>query len=731
MSPFMQPLLRISLFSLLISPSIQGFYRSPAIAAEVQPQHRPIYAVLPFENNSPQQEAPWLSKHLAEHMMLLLQRQQGVKLIERSAIDRIVKELNMGQSAFSQDAEHAPTLGKVLGADILVQGSYTVHKDQITIHLRLLNVATSEVMKGSVYEVHGPLAQLDALKTDIENQLNKFSLSNDPQEQSRQGFYKQAKQALEKGELVQAESLINQALQNNAQFGEGYLTLAKIYLQKFDLTENLQDAKESQAWTDQALKVQPELIPAIVFKINLLQRYKKNDLAKQVFEAAIKQYPGNSELIVIGLQSYGKDIPANALAPQVKVWHGELNHPDIQEELGSLLLRKGMESESKDFTEAILLLKQAYQQAPQKQHLLLEIATAYWRSEQNELSLQYLKQLAATHPAPSRWYIGMGNLARMNANDYRHKKQNTLVRESLVLAEQFLSESLKKNPRSGLILSELATIKIEQGDVKRAEALLLQALEQPNPNEQVYLAVAKVFERQGKTKIAISTLEEGIRKLSELAPFLRITLNNHYQKNGDLLKAREVLVPLSQSNDLQWQSMAYQQLLMIAEATKDWETVKNLYPHYLKTNPNENEESLAWAAQTYQQALLFLALETNPKDSTALNDLGQLALQMGDLPKAQKHLEDALRYAPQEAAIHYNLGLLLLKQRNLPKARDAFNTALQFQPKYPKAEYNLVYILVEQKNYAQALTQLSTLRQQYPDFADFETLYQDVTKLQR
>lgn len=735
MSSFSQPLLRLSLLSLLNGLTALVFQSAygqiPAIAAEAQVQNTPIYAVLPFENNSPQQAAPWLSKHLAEHIMLLLQRQQGIRLIERSAIEGIVKELNLGQSAFSQHAEQAPAIGKVLGANVLVQGSYTLHKDQITIHLRFLDVATSEVIKDSIDEVHGPLAQLNTLKAELENHINQVALKNNPEALKRQRFYKEAQQAIVQGEFIAAETLINQALENNPYFGEGYLTLAEIYLSKFERSENLQDAKESLAWVNQALTVQPELIPAIVFKINLLERYKKNEQAKQVFESGIARYPGNSELIVAGLGLYEKELSAAQLAPQVLLWKGDLNHPDIQEQLGMILTNKAITSDKKDFTEAILLLKQSYQQAPQKQHLLLRIATAYWGAGQNDLSLQYLKQLATADPAPSGWYRSMGNMAHMNANAYREKKQDTMTRESLRLAEQFLTEALNVEPNSPWVLSELATIKIEQGDFQGAEALLLTALEQQRPTEEVYLAVSKAFERQKKTELAISTLEDGVRKLPELTPFLRINLNNLYQKKGNLTQAREVLLPLIESDELQWKSLGYQQLLMIAGNTKDWESVKRLYPHYLETNPDEEASTLAWATQTYQEALLFLALKANPRDANALNDLGQLALQMGDLPKAQTYLEEALRYAPQQAAIHYNLGLLFLERRDLQKSRMAFNQALQRQPQYPKAEYNLVFLLVEQKQYAEALKRLSELQQQYPDFSDFNTLYQEVKKRQR
>jgi TolB-like protein len=106
-------------------------------------------AVLSFENNSliDKEKFDGLKKGLCDIMITELSKISGFKVVEREQLQKILAEVALGQSG-AIDESTAPQVGKLLGAKVLMLGSFMRDLgDAIRIDTRLVEVETGKVLK--------------------------------------------------------------------------------------------------------------------------------------------------------------------------------------------------------------------------------------------------------------------------------------------------------------------------------------------------------------------------------------------------------------------------------------------------------------------------------------------------------------------------------------------------------------------------------------------------------
>lgn len=116
---------------------------------------RTTVAVLYFDNNSlvNQEKYEGLRKGLCDMMITELSKMSGLQVVERNKLEKIMQEIALGQSGVV-DQSTAPEVGKLLGADMLMMGSFVRDLGtSIRIDTRLVDVETGEVVKAE--EVSG------------------------------------------------------------------------------------------------------------------------------------------------------------------------------------------------------------------------------------------------------------------------------------------------------------------------------------------------------------------------------------------------------------------------------------------------------------------------------------------------------------------------------------------------------------------------------------------------
>jgi TolB-like protein len=173
-------------------------------------------AILPFDNNSvtdPDQYDP-LSKGLATMLLTDLKlRSGGLMLIERTRINALLQEMELGQTGMINDST-ATKIGRILGADGLAFGSFMILNDQVRIDARLVKVETAEVILAQ--SVQGGKDELIALQSELSDKLAKsLKVNLSPPTVEAMGnmdaalVFSKGVQALDAGNMKEAQELFD------------------------------------------------------------------------------------------------------------------------------------------------------------------------------------------------------------------------------------------------------------------------------------------------------------------------------------------------------------------------------------------------------------------------------------------------------------------------------------------------------------------------------------------
>ncbi|HWU40431.1 MAG TPA: CsgG/HfaB family protein, partial [Candidatus Acidoferrum sp.] len=112
---------------------------------------------MPFTNLTGQKEYDWLSIGIGEVFTTKLGSLSCFNLVERIKISEALKEMELGQTGLI-DENTAPQVGKMIGAEGLVTGSFQIAGPAIRIDARLLDVET-----GRIYAFAGTFGELDKI----------------------------------------------------------------------------------------------------------------------------------------------------------------------------------------------------------------------------------------------------------------------------------------------------------------------------------------------------------------------------------------------------------------------------------------------------------------------------------------------------------------------------------------------------------------------------------------
>jgi arylsulfatase A-like enzyme/Flp pilus assembly protein TadD len=110
-------------------------------------------------------------------------------------------------------------------------------------------------------------------------------------------------------------------------------------------------------------------------------------------------------------------------------------------------------------------------------------------------------------------------------------------------------------------------------------------------------------------------------------------------------------------------------------------------------NKMEEARHLAQRRQwSKAEALLLEVLAVTPRNVSALNVLGLVAIKTDDADKAIKYYQQSLAIDPQQFRVFGVLGGIALTRGELDHARDEFNSALAVNPHFAEAMANLGFI---------------------------------------
>ncbi|MBX2796944.1 MAG: CsgG/HfaB family protein [Myxococcales bacterium] len=105
-------------------------------------------AVLPLGMGAGSEEYEGLGTGLAGMMIADLTQVQTLRLVERERLDDLMKEFTLNDTGFVDPAT-AQRLGKGVGAELILTGSFSVVRDTITMDSRIIRVETADIVKAA------------------------------------------------------------------------------------------------------------------------------------------------------------------------------------------------------------------------------------------------------------------------------------------------------------------------------------------------------------------------------------------------------------------------------------------------------------------------------------------------------------------------------------------------------------------------------------------------------
>lgn len=116
---------------------------SPLFAAEST-----VTAVSPFENLSADNELNYIGFQISEYLSTAMASIEGVTMVERGMLEKIVKEQSLQLSGLTKDST-AIEVGNLLNARRIITGSYSVSGTTIDINGRIIDVESGKVLNAA------------------------------------------------------------------------------------------------------------------------------------------------------------------------------------------------------------------------------------------------------------------------------------------------------------------------------------------------------------------------------------------------------------------------------------------------------------------------------------------------------------------------------------------------------------------------------------------------------
>lgn len=247
-------------------------------------------------------------------------------------------------------------------------------------------------------------------------------------------------------------------------------------------------------------------------------------------------------------------------------------------------------------------------------------------------------------------------------------------------AKQGFLISLRLDPGSADALAGLAEAQFQSGELGLAVETAQRALAADRHLPQAYYVLGSVRRRQQKYSEAIRDLRQSLKLHPKYADALE-ELGASYFDTGDFARA----------------ASAYSRLVRIEPGRPG-----------VRTRLGAVYDSLQRSEAAEQQYLL--AIQLNPRDAVALNNLGHINYRRADLKRAISYFEQSCAISPHDAVGYFNLAEAFAADKQHEQAVANYQRAVTYNLKFARAYNNLGYAHEQlqhfeeaQKNYRRAL----------------------------
>ena len=295
-------------------------------------------AISYFDNSSGDAKYNALSKGIADMLITDLSKVKGVNIVEREKLEKLIQEIKLGQSKYFDPAT-AQKLGKGLGAQNILTGSFYFLDNTLRIDARLVDVQTGGIIlaeqvtgnKNSFFSLHQQLATLLSknLNVPYNPDLSGLYKSNETVEFTAVVNYSNAIELQDQGMAEDAEVLLEKTIKTYPKFNfaKNKLDELKEWLKQVELKREMLIAEELKN-TINTLDPESDKFGTQISTVwtTLLSSYKhnqllsfNNSLKKMKLDPQKKMYGEASPLTLGEMMLFYDCIAVNSLKKQEEI----------------------------------------------------------------------------------------------------------------------------------------------------------------------------------------------------------------------------------------------------------------------------------------------------------------------------------------------------------------------------------------------------------------------------
>jgi tetratricopeptide (TPR) repeat protein len=215
-------------------------------------------AVMPFENVSKSAKYGWIGAGCAESIITKLGKVKGISVLERNQLSRLTKEQELQMSGMVDEGKSI-RIGKLLGAQSMIVGSYQIMEKAIKIQVRLLDVETGKVKASA--EAKGQVDNLFSLQDELVFSLAaRLGFVLDEEDKSKMAntrtvtafeYYGKGEEASNKEDYRSAVEWYGKAITQDAAYADAWFGRGDAYY-------SLEEYEKAISDLNQALELDPE-----------------------------------------------------------------------------------------------------------------------------------------------------------------------------------------------------------------------------------------------------------------------------------------------------------------------------------------------------------------------------------------------------------------------------------------------------------------------------------------
>jgi len=676
--------------------------------------------VLPFQNLTGKSEDQWLGESFAESLTMGLLKVEALQVIERSQISQVLREQQFGQTGLVDEGT-APRLGKLVGAEVVILGSYQKVGDAIQANVRFVHLETGQVNKKWATQVEGQLNQLFGLQKQLarelitqmqiptsESDVKKVeAVFDETKSTEAHRFYVEGLSKLRRG--VNPKSIIRDfkaALNEDPNYALAYAGLAeahallsaerkRLLILPPNQSVGIQgpgDEALAQEYAQKALALNPDLAQTWRALAWLEQNQGHFERAQELSKKALLINPRDSDSLsaYISIRMMQGNIRSEKLREELKSLGANMDDPWLKYAMaGMAVLQESFQSKP-NFKWIEDLLNEAALALPDLGFIPLLQSTIPIRMGDHALARTLLeKAIQLGSDSPELLYTAA---SLYNSIGDPHK--------ALILVEQ----ALKLDPGHFAARTEKANILSSLNRESEAESLFGELEKERPESTMLQFSRGVHFLQSGKTNALAQQYLSRALKLWEKEPqglsrsLILSMLGIAYITDNRLPEARKVYEELR--SDPVYYSQAYEFLAGILAESEDYAGALESYSNFLKIRPEMLDDPQK--KQLYSWYYLLRKKELEPENSLILNDLAQLTIQFKNFKRARNYLDEGLAKIPENPTLHYNLGCLEMAESRWSEARIALQKAVALKGDYLKAWFNLALVLKELGQLAEA-----------------------------